>query len=464
MSGQNSKYELDMCNGPLLGKVLEFSVPLILTGVLQLLFNAADVIVVGRFAGPTALAAVGSTGSLISLIVNLFMGLSVGASVVVARHYGAGDFSRVNRALHTSVAASLICGVLVAILGYTLSRTMLELMGSPYDVIDQAELYLKIYFLGVPASMLYNFSAAALRAVGDTRRPLIYLSIAGVVNVLLNLLLVIVFHLDVAGVAIATITSQVVSCVLIVICLLRSEGSIHLDFRKIRIHLDEIKDILRIGVPAGLQSSVFSISNVLIQSSINSFGSTVIAANSASSSLEGFIYIAMNSISQASLTFTGQNIGARRYDRIPKILGVCSLLVCAIGFLIGAAAYLFAPQLLNLYIDQTAENIDQIISTGITRMLYVAVPYFICGEMEVLAGVMRGCGYSLTPMIVSTLGACGFRILWIYTVFAANHTLPTLYISYPISWILTSLVHLICFAIVWRKMPHTAQPIDARTV
>lgn len=461
MSSESRKYELDMCSGPLFKKVLEFSLPLMLTGVLQLLFNAADIIVVGRFAGQTALAAVGSTSSLINLIVNLFMGLSVGASVVVARNYGAGDHKGVSKALHTAIALSVICGILVSIAGLFLSRTLLEMMDSPYDVIDQADLYLKIYFLGVPFSMVYNYSAASLRAIGDTRRPLIYLTIAGVVNVVLNLILVIIFRLDVAGVAIATVASQIVSMVLVIICLLRSEGCIRLELRKIRIHIPQLKEILKIGLPAGLQSSVFSVSNVLIQSSINSFGSAVIAANSAAGNIEGFIYVIMNSVSQAALTFTGQNIGAKRYDRIVRIMLVCSGVVAVAGGIASAAAYLFGPQLLGLYIDSTAPDIEKIISTGMTRLLYVATPYFMCGIMEVLAGMMRGCGYSMTPMIVSTLGACGFRILWIYTIFSVSRTLETLYVSYPISWALTSLVHLLCFCIVWRKMPHANLSVTA---
>ena len=310
MRRQTGKYEMDMCNGPLLKKVLQFSLPLMLTGILQLLYNAADIIVVGRFAGSTALAAVSSTGSLINLIVNLFMGLSVGASVVVARRYGAGDQPGVSKVLHTAIALSIASGILVSIVGILLSRNLLELMGSPDDVIDQAALYLKIYFVGVPAMMVYNYSAAALRAIGDTKRPLYYLSVSGLVNVALNLVLVIVFHLGVAGVAIATAVSQVVSMVLVLTCLLRSEGCIHLNPKKIRIELQELKEIIRIGLPAGLQSSVFSISNVLIQSSINSFGSAVMAANGAAGNIEGFIYTAMNSISQATLTFTGQNLGA----------------------------------------------------------------------------------------------------------------------------------------------------------
>lgn len=447
MQKRTGKYEMDMCNGPLLGKVIEFSLPLILTGILQLLFNAADIIVVGRFAGKTALAAVGSTGSLTSLIVNLFMGLSVGSSVVVARKYGAGDLGGVERALHTSVALSIISGIIVAIVGFFCSKTMLEWMSTPDDVIDQAALYLKIYFLGIPASMIYNYSAAALRAVGDTRRPLYYLTIAGVVNVILNLVLVIVFHLDVAGVAIATAISQCVSMVLIISCLLRSEGCIHLDPKKIRIDRHELKDIVKIGLPAGLQSSVFAISNVLIQSSINSFGSVVMAGNAAAGNIEGFIYTAMNSISQATLTFTGQNLGAKRYERVPRILGVCVLLVTVVGLAGSFLAYSLGRHLLAFYTTEA-----DVIDVGMIRMTIICLPYFLCGLMEVCAGILRGCGYSMTPMIVSVLGACGFRILWIYTIFASCPTLEILYASYPISWILTVLTHLLCFSFVWRKI------------
>ncbi len=451
MRRRSGNYEIDMCNGPLLKKVLQFAFPLMLTGILQLLYNAADIIVVGRFAGKTALAAVSSTGSLINLVVNLFMGLSVGASVAVARRYGAGDYAGVNRVLHTAFTLSVISGIFVGIVGLSLSRTLLEMMGSPDDVIDQATLYLRIYFVGIPCAMIYNYSAAALRAIGDTKRPLYYLSISGAVNVILNLILVIVFEMGVAGVAIATAVSQVVSMILIVICLLRSDGCIHLDFKKLRMDLAELKDILKIGLPAGLQSSVFSISNVLIQSSINSFGSAVMAANGAAGNIEGFIYTGMNSISQATLTFMGQNLGAKRYDRVPRILGVCTVLVSAIGIIMGGASYIAGPILLKLYTTD-----PEVVDIGMIRLAFVAVPYFLCGLMEVYAGMLRGSGYSITPMIVSMLGACAFRVVWIYTVFAAFPTLNMLYISYPISWLLTAGAHLICFYFVWRKMPKTA--------
>lgn len=442
------RYEMDMCSGPLLKKVLQFALPLMATGILQLLYNAADIIVVGRFAGKTALAAVSSTGSLINLIVNLFMGLSVGASVVVARRYGAGDYAGVNKVLHTAVTLSIVSGILVGIVGFSLSRTLLEMMDSPEDVIDQATLYLRIYFVGIPAAMVYNYCAASLRALGDTKRPLYYLSISGAVNVILNLILVIFFRMGVAGVAIATAVSQVVSMVLIVICLLRTDGCIHLDPKKLRIDLPELKEVLKIGLPAGLQSSVFAISNVLIQSSINSFGSAVMAANGAAGNIEGFIYTAMNSISQATLTFTGQNMGAKKYNRILRILGACSVLVTAIGLIAGVAARLGGPVLLQLYTTE-----PEVVAIGLVRLSFVGLPYFLCGLMEVAGGMLRGCGYSVTPMIVSMLGACAFRVIWIYTLFAAFPTLTMLYISYPISWLLTTAAHMVCFWFVWKKMP-----------
>lgn len=448
---KSEKYEMDMCNGPLLKKVIAFSLPLMLSGILQLLYNAADIVVVGRYAGSTALAAVGSTSALISLIVNLFMGLSVGASVVVARCYGANDHAALNDAVHTSVTISAISGVIVCVFGLTTAPTLLEMMGTPDDVLDQATLYLRIYFAGMPASMIYNFSSAILRAVGDTRRPLYYLTVSGLVNVALNLFFVIVLHMGVAGVALATVLSQCVSLMLVIACMLRSQGCTHLDPRRLRLHKKPLIEIARVGLPAGLQSSVFSISNVLIQSSVNSFGSAVMAGNAAAGNIEGFVYTGMNAISQASLTFTSQNIGAGRYDRLSRILGSCSFLVTVVGLVMGISAYLGSPWLLQLYTTE-----DEVARIGALRLLYVSTPYFLCGLMEVGAGMMRGSGYSVTPMIVSVLGACGMRIVWIYTFFAAVHTLPMLYVSYPISWLITAAVHMLCFLFVWRKMPHAA--------
>jgi len=435
-----ARFEMDMTTGALLPKVLMFSGPLILTGILQLLYNAADIIVVGRFAGSQALAAVGSTGSLINLLVNIFMGLSVGASVVIARAYGAGDFHGVRKGVHTAVTVAGIAGVLVGVVGVALARPLLEMMGSPEDVIDGATLYIQIYFIGMPANMLYNFGAAILRAVGDTRRPLYYLTLSGLVNVALNLLLVIVFHLSVAGVAIATVVSQVVSMTLVLICLIRTDGAIHLDVRQLKIHMSQLKEIIRVGLPAGLQGSLFSISNVLIQSSINSFGSIVMAGNAAASNLEGFVYTSMNAIHQADLTFASQNLGAREFRRVRRVMWVCLGTVTVIGLSMGLIFLCFGSSLLSIY------NADpEVIRFGMVRMAIILPTYFLCGLMDTMVGQLRGVGYSIMPMIVSLTGACLLRIVWIYTFFAANPTLETLYVSYPISWAATFAVHLICY-------------------
>lgn len=440
-------YEVDMLSGPLVKPILMFAIPLMLTGILQLLFNAADIIVVGQFAGSTALAAVGSTSSLINLIVNLFMGMSIGASVVVAQNFGAGKWKDVSQAVHTAMGLSLVCGILVMILGIVVSRPLLHLMGSPDDVLDQAALYMKIYFIGMPASMMYNFGAAILRAVGDTRRPLYYLSIAGVINVVFNLIFVIVFHMGVAGVAIATVISQCVSVVLIVLCLIRTDGCIHLDIKHVKITKDKFIEILKVGIPAGLQGSVFSISNVLIQSAVNSFGSMVMAGNAAASNLEGFMYTSMNSIYQANLTFTSQNVGARQYNRIGLILRRCILTVTVIGVSLGGLFYVLGPKLLRLYTTD-----PEVVQMGMMRLTIFTTTYFLCGWMDVLVGSLRGMGSSIMPLIVSVLGACVFRIVWVYTIFAANRSLATLYISYPVSWVITAAAHFICYLYVKRKL------------
>ena len=435
--------EMDMTEGPMLPKILSFSVPLILTGILQLLYNAADVIVVGNFAGHEALAAVSSTGSLINLLVNVFMGLSVGASVVIARSYGARDTAAMRRAEHTAMTVALFMGIGVGIMGFLLARPMLELMDSPADVIEGASLYVRIYFLGMPANMIYNFGAATLRAVGDTKRPMYYLMISGLVNVLLNLVLVILFHLDVAGVAIATVASQVVSMVLVLMCLLRSQGVIHLSLNECRVDGKSLKEIIRIGLPAGLQGSLFSISNVLIQSSVNSFGSMVVAGNGVASNLEGFVYTAMNAQHQADMTFASQNLGAGKYDRVRRTMWCCLGTVTVIGLGMGLLMYRFGTPLMSLY------NSDpEVISNGMIRMAIIMPTYFLCGLMDVMVGQMRGIGYSITPMIVSLTGACLLRIVWIMTIFAADRTLYTLYISYPISWGVTFAIHFICYCIL----------------
>ena len=446
MTKKRKNYEINMTEGPLLPKILAYSGPLVLTGVLQLLYNAADVVVVGNFAGPQALAAVSSTGSLINLLVNVFMGLSVGASVVIARDWGAGDLIRMRRAEHTAVTVAAVSGFFVGALGFFLAGPLLFLMDSPPDVIVGATLYVKIYFLGMPANMLYNFGAAALRAVGDTRRPLFYLTISGLVNVALNLFLVIVFHLDVAGVAIATVASQVVSAVLVLRCLLKNEGSIRLNVKELGIDRNELKNIVRMGLPAGLQGSLFSISNVLIQTAVNSFGSLVIAGNGVASNLEGFVYTAMNAQYQSDLTFASANYGAGRYDRVRKVMLVCLSTVTVMGFILGMIFLALGPQLLSLY-----NGDPDVIRAGMERMRVILPLYFLCGIMDVMVGQLRGIGYAVMPMIVSLTGACLLRIVWIMTVFRLNHTQFTLYISYPISWFVTFAVHMLCYLFVARK-------------
>ncbi|MBQ7781203.1 MAG: MATE family efflux transporter [Lachnospiraceae bacterium] len=448
---KDKKYEIDMCNGPLLGKILLFALPLMLSGILQLLFNAADMIVVGRWAGSNALAAVGSTGSLINLLVNVFIGLSVGANVLVARYYGANQEKELSDMVHTAMLTSFICGVVLIFVGFFVAPVALTAMGTPPEVLDQAVLYIRIYFAAMPAMMVYNFGSAILRAVGDTRRPLYFLSVAGVINVILNLIFVIGFSMDVAGVALATAISQVVSAILVVICLMRSEGPYRLRVKELRIVPHKLGMMARIGLPAGLQGAIFSISNVLIQSSVNSFGATAMAGNSAAGNLEGFVYTAMNSLHQTAISFVGQNFGARKYRRIGKISILCLGIVTVVGLVMGIGLYFVSPLLLQLYATE-----KEVIAYGIRRLLYISCPYFLCGVMDTLVGCLRGMGRSVLPMIVSLSGACLFRVIWIYTIFAANRTMDVLYISYPISWTITSLVHLGCFLIIYHKYKKNA--------
>ncbi len=443
----SKKYEIDMCNGPLLGKILVFYVPLMLSGILQLLFNAADIVVVGRFAGNEALAAVGSTGSLTNLIVNLFIGLSVGANVLVARFYGAGQEGELKEMVQTAVATAVAGGVILVFLGFFVSGPALRLMGTPDDVISHSVLYMRIYFCGMPFMMVYNFGSAVLRAVGDTRRPLYYLLAAGVVNVLLNLFFVITLSMGVAGVAAATVISQAISAGLIVRCLILTDSAYRLELKGIRIAGDKLVKMVQIGIPAGMQGALFSISNVLIQSSVNSFGSVAMAGNTAGSNIEGFVYTAMNAFHQAAISFCGQNYGARKYKRMGKVLLICELLVVAVGALMGNAVYFGGGTLLRLYSTDA-----EVIRYGILRMGYICTLYFLCGMMDVAVGVLRGMGYAIMPMLVSLTGACLLRVVWIYTVFQEYHTLECLYLSYPISWGLTFAVHMVCFAIVYRRL------------
>lgn len=435
-----------MCNGPLFQKILIFTIPLMLSGVLQLLFNAADMVVVGRFAGSEALAAVGSTSALINLLINVFMGLSIGANVIVARYYGAGKKQEVSQTVHTAITLSLICGILLIGIGVAFSKPLLIWMGTPKDVITHAVLYIRIYFMGMPVMLLYNFGSAILRAIGDTRRPLYFLSVAGVVNVIFNLIFVIVFDLGVAGVAIATDISQLISAILIVRCLMKNDGAVKLHLDQLRIHRDKMMQMIRTGLPAGVQGAIFSLSNVLIQSSVNSFGSVAMAGNTAASNLEGFVYTSMNAFSQTSLSFTSQNLGGGKWKRIAKVAIYCVASVTVTGLVLGWSAYGTASCLLRLYSDQTT-----VITYGILRMQIICTSYCLCGIMDVMVGCIRGLGYSILPMIVSLIGACGFRVFWIFTIFRAQHSLTCLYISYPISWSLTITAHVICYVLIRKK-------------
>ena len=436
-----------MIHGPLAGKLLVFAIPLMLSSILQLLFNAADVIVVGRWSGSQSLAAVGSNTSLINLMVNLFVGFSVGTNVVVARDLGAGREEDVRDSVHTSIALSLVSGVVLMGLGLLLSRQMLELMGSPEDVIGLAAVYLRIYFCGMPGNMLYNFGAAILRAQGDTKRPLYFLTAAGIINVILNLVFVIVFHMDVAGVALATIISQYVSAILVLLTLMRDKGPLRVDLRALRLDMKVVRRILQVGLPAGFQGMVFSISNVVIQSSINSFGSTVVAGSAASSNIEGFVYAGMNAFYQTALTFTSQNYGACECKRVDRIMGLCLLYSGLIGLVLGNLAYLFGYPLGSIY----APGQEEVIAQAVDRLSICCTTYFLCGLMDTQVGVLRGIGYSVVPMIVSLVGSCALRLLWVATIFQLNRTPEMLYLSYPVSWAITAATHFVFFLFIRKR-------------
>lgn len=438
------KYEIDMCNGKLFPKILRCAIPLMLTNLLQLLYNAVDIIVVGRYVSSTALAAVGSTSSLISLIVNVFVGLSVGTSVVTAQHIGAKNFQKTSDTCHTSVISSVILGIFLAVLGNIVCRPLLVLMGSPYDVIDQATLYMRIYFLGMPASMLTTFGSALMRTVGDTKRPLYYLSISGVLNVILNLVFVLEFRMGVEGVAIATIISQYISATFIMLALTNTDGYIKINISNLKFSKDALFDITKKGLPVGFQSFIFSTSNVIIQSSINSFGSTVMAGSSAAANIEGFLYHAMNTFCHVATSFAGQNFGAKKYKRIDRTLLISLFLVTVIGVSGALLIYNFGETLLNIYAPGNLKAINY----GMIRFKYILLPYFICGIMEVFVGVIRGLGRSVVPMITSILGVCGIRIVWIYTVFAHHETLDMLFVSYPVSWTATMVFLFISYMIL----------------
>lgn len=442
-----TKYEKDLTSGCIWKKILLFALPLMLSSVLQLLYNACDIVVIGRFRDHTALSAISSTSSLINLITNLFIGLSVGSNIVMAKCYGQNDKDKAQKVVRTSIIISLISGIILAIFGVVFAKQLLLLMGSPSDVINLATIYLQIFFIGMPFNLLYNFGSSILRASGDTKRPLYFLLISGLFNVGANLLFVIVFNMSTDGVALATIISQFISAILILITLLKEKGFCHLSLKELKIDKNVLLEIAKVGLPAGLQGTIFSISNVIIQSSVNFFGSYVMAGNGAAANLEGFIYVCMNAFYQASITFTSQNYGAKKYDNIPKILKYNLYLVVLFGGILGITAYLSSGFLLNIYTTD-----PDVIKIGTIRMGIICVPYFLCGMMDVVVGSLRGLGKSTTPMIVSLLGVCGLRILWIFTIFRSNMNLGLLYVSYPISWIITFMILIVCFIYLYKKV------------
>ncbi|WP_019214115.1 MATE family efflux transporter [Fenollaria massiliensis] len=442
----SKSYQINMTEGNILLKIIKFSIPLMLSGMLQLFFNAADVIVVGRYAGDEALAAVGSTGALINLLINLFIGISIGASVLMGQAIGARDYNDAQDSLHTAMLTGLIGGIIMIFVGQVVSRPMLELMQTPDDVIELSSLYMKIYFMGMPGFMLYNFGAAILRAAGDTKRPLYYLFVSGIINVILNLYFVIVLKMSVDGVAYATIISEAISAILIVICLMRSDGYLNLSLRKLKIDGKKFIEMLKIGIPSGFTGIVFSVSNMLIQSSINSFGKLVMAANTAASNLEGFVYNAMNSIYQTALAFASQNMGAKKLDRVDDVLKKSLLVVSGVGLFFGVGAYLLGEILLRLYTPN-----QEVIDIAMLRLLVISTSYFLCGIMDVYSGVIRGMGFSFTPMLVSMFFVCAFRVFWIYTIFERFHEQWVLYISYPVSWTITIIAYFFTYKIVRKK-------------
>ncbi len=438
-----------MCSGNIVGKMLLFALPLMLSSILQLLFNAADVIVVGRFAGDNSLAAVGSTTSLVNLLTNVFLGLSVGANVMVARYIGARKEDEVKKTVHTALTLAIISGAFLTLVGALGAGQILKWMGSPDEVIGLSALYLRIFFLGMIPNMLYNFGAAILRSIGDTRRPLYYLFAAGIINVILNLIFVIPLHMDVAGVALATIISQTISAALVLRCLAKEKSAIRFEIRALKIDGSICKDILKIGLPSGFQGLLFSMSNVIIQASVNSFGATIVAANSAAASIEGFVWVSMNAFHQAAVTFTGQNYGAGKLKRVPLVMRDALICVILTGVILGRSAYYFGIELMGLYTSS-----PEVAELGLERIKWVCGLYAFCGMMDVMVGVLRGIGYSILPMIVSLIGACGLRIIWIFTLFRTEpfHKPMYLYVTYPVSWSVTFIMHMICFIIVWRRI------------
>ena len=443
------RHQQSMLQGPLFLNIVTYTIPIILTSLLQLLFNAADLVIVGRFCGSISVAAVGATGSITSLVIYLFIGLSVGAGVCMAHAIGRCDEKAMHQTVHTAILVAIISGAVLTVVGMICAETFLIWMGTPGDILPLSTLYMQIFFGGMIFNMVYNFSAALLRAAGDTKGPLIYLSIAGVANVLLNVLFVTVFHMNVAGVALATTISQVISAVLVVRALMRRSDACQLTLKKVRIHADPLRQIIYKGLPAGIQGALFSISNVLIQSAVNSFGDVFMSGSAAASNIEGFVLVSMAALGQTALNFTGQNTGAGQYERVKKIAIICLTSVTVVGVVLGSVTYYFAPQLLSIYITDSA----QAITYGVERLAFLLLPYFLLGLHEVASGTLRGLGASLSPMVVSVLGICGFRVLWVETVFKMPqlHTPDWLFVSYPISWAMTFAAELILLIIVYRK-------------
>ena len=445
---KKNKFEIDMCNGSIMDKLISFSLPLMVSGILQLAFNAVDIIVVGRFSGSQALAAVGSTTALINVFTNLFIGISLGANVLAARFYAAGKDREMSETVHTSITLALISGITMAVIGVLLAKWALEIMGTPDDVIGQSALYMRIYFMGMPFFMLYNYGAAILRAIGDTKRPLIFLIISGIANAALNMTLVIIFHMGVAGVAIGTIISQLISCVLVLTCLYWSEGSYQLRFSKLKINGAYMEQIFQVGVPAGIQSTVINLSNALLQSSVNSFGSIAMAGYTAANNILGFLYMSVNSITQACMSFTSQNYGVGKLKRMDKVLRDCAILSISIAAVLGGLAYSFGPQILTVYTSD-----PKVINCGMEILVYTSITYFLCGIMDLFPGALRGMGYSAVPMVLSVIGTVGTRIVWVFGIFPNHRSLSVLFVSYPVSWILTIVLQVMCFYFV-RKRVH----------
>ena len=450
-----NKTNRNMLEGPLFPNIIQYTVPIILTSLLQLLFNAADLVVVGQFCGSVSVAAVGATGAITSLLVNFFIGLSVGAGVAVAHGLGSREDQVVHRTVHTTLPTAILSGVVLTVIGVAYSETFLAMMGTPDTVLPLSSVYMRIIFGGVTFNMVYNFCAAILRAAGDTKSPLIFLLFAGILNVILNLVFVIQFDMNVAGVALATIISQALSAVLVVIALMRRTDACKLYLSKMHFYKPQLEKILRIGLPAGIQSALFSISNVLIQSSVNSFGDVFMSGNAASGNIEGFVYVCLNAFQQTAVNFAGQNAGARQYRRVRQTLWICLGCVTVVGLVLGSLVYAFGPTLLSIYITDSPEAI----SYGLIRMAYICLPYFICGLMDVTTGALRGIGASFVPMLISILGVCGMRIVWIYTIFQVPefHTPQCLFFSYTVSWVITFLAQLAAFFVVYRRLANAAE-------